>query len=323
MATAHAWPFPAGTGVALVDNWVEHWVSMEDLVPEDATDEETTSIETLRARLLELRGLSAVPVDWTRHFYLRGALLRFLRGREGEVEAAAKMVHECVEWYASFEFAGKAREYEASVLSGQHAGREAMFQRYLPVALYGKDRRGAGVLYIRWCKTDYAGLMREAGYEFYLKRELFRYGWFWWTLYHESLLARTWLMGRVIVADLAGASWRRAISSMGVNKRMGPVMLDHFPEGARAVFITNCPWYVASGYALFRPLLPARTQTKLRFFRDSDGDGMRKELGVLVELGQLPKWLGGGGEPGPWTAGDGGEVPVGLISDGDEFSQKD
>ena len=91
--------------------------------------------------------------------------------------------------------------------------------------------------------------------------------------------------------------------------------LDRFPEGARTVFVVNCPWYVASGYALFRPLLPARTQSKLRFFRDNDGDAMRRALDELVPIDQLPEWLGGGGAPGPWTAGDGGDVPVGLLGE--------
>ena len=89
---------PALTVPGQADAILERMENMEDLEPDNITPDEAEKLTPLLAGVLEALGRNGIPKDWTRHLYVRSALLRFLRGRNGKVAAAIVMLTEAIQW---------------------------------------------------------------------------------------------------------------------------------------------------------------------------------------------------------------------------------
>ena len=92
---------PALTVPGQADAILARMETMEDLEPDNMTPDEAEKLPPLLAGVLEALGRDEIPQDWTRHLYVRGALLRFLRGRNGKVAAAIVMLTEAIQWYVT------------------------------------------------------------------------------------------------------------------------------------------------------------------------------------------------------------------------------
>ena len=306
MTQSAAVPLPEWGAKGLVEQFISECSAMEDLEPEDFTDEEKEKVDALRRGVLEKLGMDAPPKhNYLAHVFQRGALVRFLRGRNWKVKKSIKMLADAVQWYRDYPFLGTIQNYEAKFKTEDYIRQEAYFQKYFCQGFHGVDRRGAAVLYLRHGLLDLKGIVKHTSLEYYLEREVYGASYFWSHLYRESLLVNKWLLGRVFVCDLKGFSWSRIMGVLSIGRKLQPVMVDHFPEGALVIIVCNAPWYFASLWALVSPLLPARTREKVKVFR---GSGYLEAISEYVSLDQVPQFLGGS-SPLPWAYGEGGDLP--------------
>ena len=249
-----------------VQKWVDEMSCMEDLDPENFTDEEREKVKAVKGGVLEALGLDEEPSDYRAFMFRKAGLVRFLRGRNGNTKKTIKMLVDCIKWMDEYGFIEKMREYEEKYDTPEYQEMEAKFKKYFCCGFHGKDKRGAACLYFRYGNLDLKGLVKQTSFEFYIQRELYGTGYFWSKLYNESLLQKKWLLGRFFVIDLKGFSWRRVMNILSVGRKLAPVMVDHFPEGASTIAVINAPWYFASIWAMVSPLLPARTREKKSMF---------------------------------------------------------
>ena len=62
-----------------------------------------------------------------------------------------------------------------------------------------------------------------------------------------------------------------------------------YPECLGKLWVINCPWYISSIYALFKPMLAEETKKKIFIL----GSNYAEELAKDIDLDQLPEFIGG------------------------------
>ena len=175
------------------------WARMEDSLPlESATTDEEVQVAHMRLALLEQQGLKVPPSDWRAHLYTRRTLLTYLRARDGDVKKAMHRALLCIAWVGR-SFAAAAA-YEA-----EPRERRALAKEHMPAGLFGTDRRGVSVHYIRAGLMDFQGLLKKTSIEFWAASEAYSAIFLTDTLFRESLLAGRRLNGRIQVIDITFA----------------------------------------------------------------------------------------------------------------------
>ena len=241
----------------------ERWSSLPDLPLENATDLEKQKVETVRANILKAKGLKEPPTGtWKNHHYLRGQILCYLRSRNGDVREATKRAIECMGFVdVVFE---KANEYEEFPQS-----KRVLYEENEPQGIFGKDKRGASVLYHRYGKSDRGALVGRVGFDFF---SCYDWRWclyYWDTLFQDSIANGVFLHGRSWVIDCEGITYAKILRSRWIGPKLAelyPGGEDPTPEGLRYVFVRNTPWIVQKAYEWSKPFLPERTQKKVFLF---------------------------------------------------------
>ena len=191
-----------------------------------------------------------------------------------------------------------------------------MCERWRASGLYGHDRRGAPVNYMRMGSEDVDGFVREVGIDFHHDGEWYTYLIQWDGMIRQNIRQRVALQGHLIVVDLTGFSLMNVLSSKGVAKQVldrptYPSGEHPMPEGARKILVCGAPWWVGKLWTIAKRLLPARTTAKFSIFSDSQWADFRKALFARVSPDQVPDWAGGEGIQ-PWPYSNGGDVPKGA-----------
>lgn len=300
-----------------MDEIAARWAVMEDWPLEESsrddnskvTEQELASIPALRKSILQRLGVQEPPTGFQAHHFTRWKLLCMLRARGGDISKSTDRAIECL--HAVDLALEAARRFEAS-----EEAMKDLRDAYIPFGFYGRDRRGAPVLYYRLGKMDVTGYAREVGIDFHHDGEWYTYLVQWDGMIQQNARQRTALQGHLIVVDLSGFSLMNVISSKGVAKHVldkptYPAGEHPMPEGARKILICGAPWWVGKLWAIAKRLLPARTTAKMSIFSDSQWADFRKALFARVETDQVPAWAGGTGAT-PWPYGEGGEVPKGV-----------
>jgi hypothetical protein len=102
------------------------------------------------------------------------------------------------------------------------------------------------------------------------------------------------------------------LTNIGFVKQVAGMGTSNFPELAEKVFIVNAPWAAVKGFNLVKPMLPKATQAKIQISGE-DASGI-PALQELVDLDQLPSWLGGtGSERGAHTIPEGLGIDMALL----------
>ena len=304
--------------------------TIEDLdVP--ATEEERAKLPLLRDKSLEILGKKAagpdgVPADagWMRCFYLRGALLRFLRGRAGDVDKAAVMHSNAMRHFEESDLPGRLAKFEDPAYK---PAEKALFKRLWAAGFYGVDVDGAAVIHVKHTRIDWGGLLKATGPEFTIEREWYDRFVFWDCLYQESKARRRrgdggddsgggdggdaaapqWIPGRVMISDVDGLSWSRFLRARAYLQLLSPVMKDRWPEGVRAIFLINTSWLVLTAWGWVKRFIPKATVEKVRIYKKGQDARFLADVQEFVALEQLPVHLGGKNEEA-WPYGEGGDV---------------
>eukprot|EP00404_Azadinium_spinosum_P000972 CAMPEP_0180425676 /NCGR_PEP_ID=MMETSP1036_2-20121128/5394_1 /TAXON_ID=632150 /ORGANISM="Azadinium spinosum, Strain 3D9" /LENGTH=322 /DNA_ID=CAMNT_0022431189 /DNA_START=30 /DNA_END=995 /DNA_ORIENTATION=- len=276
---------------------------MEDLPPEGASEEELEKAAELLAAIyqhLEEANIKELP-DWYHYFRCRGTLVKFLRGREGNVEKAKKLMLKAMQWFHEVGYwDGWIRKYEQDPFE-LHKIR----WKYRFSGIHGVDKRGAPVTYLRIGLADTAGLIEKLGREMYFRSQVYGLEALSDAMWKASLKQGVYLIGTLTVMDASGASYGRTKSTVEMLIYLTKaIMEDHFPESGYAIVVVNMPWYYNWAWKLISPFLPARTLAKVQIC----GSDFMSTLEEYVDKSEIPAFLGGDSKE-PWTGGKGGDLP--------------
>ena len=268
----------------------ERWSSLPDLPLENATEIEKEKVEVVRANVLKAKGLKEPPkATWKNHHYLRGQILCYLRARNGDVDEATKRAIECMDFID--EVFAKAKEYEEYPQS-----KRVLFEENEPQGIFGKDKRGASVLYHRYGKSDRGALVGRVGFDFFTCYD-WRYCLYYWdTLFQDSIANGVFLHGRTWVVDCEGATYAKLLRSRWIAPRQTakfPGGEHPMPEGIRYVFVRNTPWIVHKAYQWLKRFLPENTQKKVFLFSKNDEKRYLEALFREIEPDEVPVCFGG------------------------------
>lgn len=273
---------------------------MEDIPPEGMTDEESECLGNIRAAVLQAQGRSEPPLGFASHFYLRAQLLRFLKARS-DAEQAIAMLVETVTWYDESDyFNGTLRTFEHE----DDGALKELTKKYMPEGLYGKDRRGAPVFYIRAGVGDLGSILTEVDTAFYMRGFMYRLESYFDQLYKASIKSGVLLIGFTVVMDLAGLTIASARIAIDILKQlMDRYLRNHFPEITKTIHVLNVPWFFDLAWTFISPFLSEQTHRKVHVHRSNFLEPLQEH----VDLSELPTWLGGE-SPEPWPHGDGANV---------------
>ena len=221
------------------------WATMSHLVPHDPEHELEWSIiadSIEETELQRLRELHSVVEDCDLHPACRRkplhrqaqTLLRYLRGRDGNVEKAEKMFRDMLDWRHRFDVENKVHAWRRELERGR-TRRARLCKIYGVEEQICNDKYGIPVRLFRLSVADTAGLIREFGVEAVLVDSLSKLEWT-----HEQIRRAMFKHGKLIrgqiqiidvgdygeVPDWTGRMWN--------NLRLGPdiykVFDGNYPE---------------------------------------------------------------------------------------------
>lgn len=250
-------------------------------------------------------------------------LLRFLRGREGDVPRAAKMFHDSLNWRVKFDLESKIaawrREFEAGVTP-----RAKVFKVYCSDAHIGLDIMGLPLWLMRVSTGDPAGFLREVGREAMLVHSLLMMEDMHARLREAMFRKKAVVKGCIQVVDVGDYGchgvpcWRnRMWEGAKIGKTAFQIFDYNYPETVRKVFIVRTGPVTLHIYQLADRLnlIPRRTKVKMRLFGAEAAKWLDELRGELAPGGQLPAFLACDTEEAFATAlPTGGLVPVGAGS---------
>jgi len=253
-------------------------------------------------RLLELNslvlklGLHRHPSNTSEkpHVQRAATLLRFLRARAGNVEKAAEMLTEALDWRRDFALDQKLSAWRAELAEGQSA-RAKLLKDFGYIQQLCLDLDGNPVSLQRFSQGDPGGLVREVGSEAFLLYLLDQ-------LESSLELAQQRMMssgclfaGFLEVIDvgnygLVGEWHGRGRSAIGPYCKFAGVFDKLYPERLRVAFIVRAPAAFSLVWKLVLPFIPEATRQKIRI-KGHKSSTWKAEMAELVSLEELPRWL--------------------------------
>ena len=199
---------------------------------------------------------------------LPGKRLRFLRARDMDMDKAAKMLRNHMEWF---------NEHKPNDIQEGEVNPKALHSecwRYL-----GRTEDGSGIMEVRVSKWN--------PHE-YTKDEYIKYVAFFQVMAERMLSEHT---KNVVIFDMSGwALWHG--SYMGYINRLVDIAQNQYPERLRRVFLVNAPFLFRGAWSIISPWLDPVTKAKVKFV--SAVKDLRKEFEeVKASLDLLPERYGG------------------------------
>lgn len=263
---------------------------------------EAAQLAELRADVLRALGrpsASPASASWHAHFYLDYKLLSWLRARDtrkGVAKATEFMLAAMPLLDDGLALAQRAERDDFP------AGFTARFDK-TPFGLFGRDLRGASVLYVQVAKNSLGGVLGATSKEFMAANLWYQDLHYWDALYRESLEAGTWLRGHICVVDLKGFAFSSVLKERKVVEcRPFPNLEPPFPDGVHLGIVRNVPSWAFGVFQTIKPLVPPRLLESIRIFRVGDEKGYLAELRKHVSPAQVPLAFGGTATA-PWTIG--------------------
>lgn len=236
-------------------------------------------------------------------------LLRFLRARKFDVEAAWAMLSDHLDWRSSTGIDDLPEGMSSVGPAAQLFPEMPAIKRCYPHGFHGLDRLGRPVYIERLGQLDLQTLLASASAERvaqYFAHELER-------LTTHRLLACSLAQGRLVektltVLDLSGLSMR-TISQAAARKMLQAitkVQQNQYPEIMGEMIIVNAPRAFHLAWKFACPMIDANTVSKIRGLQEDP----TSRLLELIEPQMLPRFLGGqcdcSGFPGGCMASDQG-----------------
>jgi len=253
---------------------------------------ELAQLEELRCVVQE-RGLdkhkACIGEGAAPHSQKAATLLRFLRARSGDCEAAAWLLEEALDWRADFDIDRKIREWRSEWAEGI-SPRVRVLQKYTFMAPLGLDLEGLPAVAIRHSVSDLGGLCREIGMETMLVymaamiEDQFERA-------HERMMERGHCLTNFIeVWDLYHALSPAGLGAVPFYKKYASVFDKVYPERLRVCFIIRVPWAWNTVWRFFEAIMPAATKKKIRI-KGCRADSWLEEFRALLPDESIPDWL--------------------------------
>ncbi|KAH9828217.1 Sec14 cytosolic factor [Teratosphaeria destructans] len=227
-------------------------------------------------------------------------MLRFLRARKFDVQAAKKMFEDTEKWRK--EFGGGVDNLTKTF---EYTEKPQVFQ-YYPQYYHKTDKEGRPVYIEHYGKIDLAAMRKITTDERMLQNLVTEYE----KLADPRLPACSRKAGSLLetcctIMDLKGVGVTRIPSVYEYVKKASAISQNYYPERLGKLYLINAPWGFSSVFSVVKGFLDPVTVAKIHVL----GSGYKSELLAQVPEENLPKSVGGkceckGGcelsDEGPW-----------------------
>ncbi|KAK2802224.1 cytosolic factor, phosphatidylinositol/phosphatidylcholine transfer protein [Emmonsiellopsis sp. PD_5] len=225
-------------------------------------------------------------------------LLRFLRARKFNVQAAKDMFVECEKWRKEF-------KTDELVHTFDYPEKAQVFE-YYPQYYHKTDKDGRPVYIEQLGKIDLTAMHKITTDQRMLQNLVCEYE----KLADPRLPACSRKAGKLLetccsIMDLKGVGITRVSSVYSYVKQVSAISQNYYPERLGKLYLINAPWGFASVFSVVKGFLDPVTVQKIHVL----GSGYEAELLSQVPAENLPKEFGGsceceGGcafsDMGPW-----------------------
>lgn len=242
-----------------------------------ATQQEQGDIAELRTRLLrDGHSLAEIRCDELQ-------MLRFLRARKGNIDAAEEMFHHA---------AGRiTRESAGSLINGEFGRKARAIEEYWkPVCVMGLDRDRDPIVWERLGKAHVQSLLRLSDQtdrlEFYTLESVMN------ALEEEMVRQDRPIYGCTVVQDLGGLSLDH-LNPQGLKlfNLMSRIDQDCYPEIIKRVLIINVPWVFEAIWKIVQYFFDQGLRDKMQIIRSKEK--VRETLLKYIAEENVPAYLGG------------------------------
>ncbi|KAF3490974.1 SEC14 cytosolic factor [Arthroderma uncinatum] len=225
-------------------------------------------------------------------------LLRFLRARKFNVEAAKTMFLACEKWRAEF-------GTDTLVADFDYSEKAAVFE-YYPQYYHKTDKDGRPVYIEQFGKIDLTAMYKITSSERMLKHLVCEYE----KLADNRLPSCARKSGHLLetcctIMDMKGVGISNASSVIGYVRQASAISQNYYPERLGKLYIINAPWGFSTVFGMVKGFLDPVTVKKIHVF----SSGYESELLSQIPAENLPVQFGGkcdceGGcgfsDMGPW-----------------------
>ncbi|KAJ6019154.1 hypothetical protein N7499_009688 [Penicillium canescens] len=241
--------------------------------PGHTTPEQDAKVHQLRAELEKLGYTERLDTL---------TLLRFLRARKFDVEAAKNMFTNSETWRKEFGTDDLARTFE-------YPEKEKVFE-YYPQYYHKTDKDGRPVYIEKLGKIDLNKMYQITTADRMLKNLVTEYE----KLSDPRLPACSRKAGKLLetcctIMDLKGVGITSVPSVYGYVKQASDISQNHYPERLGKLYLINAPWGFSSVFSAVKGFLDPVTVSKIHVL----GSGYQKELLEQVPAENLPVEFGG------------------------------
>jgi hypothetical protein len=246
-------------------------------------------------------------------------LIRFLRARKGNVEAAVKLWLECKAWrhemdvshwrrdapgpshsrnvlrayeQHGFEAAGGVEKHPAVRLVGPlPRSQEYSYRRWVSNGSFGYDKEGHPIY---WERTGIGAvylpsLVKEISHDDIILGHIRQQELALARCEEASIKFGKYVGKQTIVLDMKGLSmWPRA-GGFSIFKRLLVIDSKYYPESLNRLLIINAPWIFCSIWKMIKPLLDPVTASKAMVL----GSNFLPSLLESIDQNQIPEEFGG------------------------------
>ncbi|KAF2085346.1 hypothetical protein K490DRAFT_67763 [Saccharata proteae CBS 121410] len=275
--------------------------------PGHTTEEQDAQVHQLR-QILEGAGYTERLDTLT--------LLRFLRARKFNVEAAKQMFVDSEKWRKEF---GGEGGVDHLVANFEYTEKPQVFE-YYPQYYHKTDKDGRPVYIESLGKIDLNAMYKITSAERMLQNLVCEYE----KLADPRLPACSRKSGKLLetcctIMDLKGVGIGKAPSVYGYLQQASGISQNYYPERLGKLYIINAPWGFSTVFSVVKRFLDPVTVSKIHVL----GSGYEKELLSQVPKENLPKQFGGscecaGGcqlsDQGPWQEAEWAKPPKWAVN---------
>ncbi|KAL9099984.1 MAG: hypothetical protein Q9163_004593 [Psora crenata] len=243
-------------------------------------------------------------------------MLRFLRARKFNVQAAKLMFIECEKWRKEFGVDNLVRSFD-------YKEKPQVFE-YYPQYYHKTDKDGRPVYIEQLGKIDLNAMYKITSAERMLQNLVVEYE----KLADPRLPACSRKSGQLLetccsIMDLKGVGVTRVPSVYGYIKQATAISQNYYPERLGKLYLINAPWGFASVFSVVKGFLDPVTVGKIHVL----GSGYQPELLGQVPKENLPKEFGGTcdcegscalSDAGPWQDPQWSKPPKWAQSQGEK-----
>lgn len=242
-------------------------------------------------------------------------LLRFLRARKFEIEAAKLMYENCEKWRTDFGV--------NTIFEDFHYEEKPLVARYYPQYYHKTDKDGRPLYIEELGSVNLPEMYKITTQERMIKNLVWEYEAFVrYRLPACSRKAKYLVETSCTILDLKGISISSAAQVLSYVREASHIGQNYYPERMGKFYLINAPFGFSTAFRLFKPFLDPVTVSKIFIL----GSSYQKDLLKQIPAENLPKKFGGlsevsdaeGGlylsDIGPWREpeyiGPEGEAPI-------------